>query len=203
MNFFFPEWVPVWGQLTLLVLAAVFGICFLLMPFAVFGLKGRLNYVNQQMEDIQAQLRVLLKRSAETRERPQPRVVQSFSGNPDKRDQERNASLNEKKTSAASYIYPLAMMKKRSQPMTVPADQEMRTDQGAKGPEPYTGNETRENGNEGGERGSGNIFVGNTREIYTGHGDGQVYDPPSSSVDEKKEEIIKKRTEPILRWPPK
>lgn len=54
-----PDWVPWWGQLVILVIAILFAIAFLMMPFAVFGLKGRLDFLEAQLDDIHAELRML------------------------------------------------------------------------------------------------------------------------------------------------
>ncbi|GGC35012.1 hypothetical protein GCM10011504_11740 [Siccirubricoccus deserti] len=50
-----PEWT---GLLALLVLLLV-GLAYLLMPFSVFGLKGRLDSLEAQLDDIQNEIRSL------------------------------------------------------------------------------------------------------------------------------------------------
>lgn len=50
-----PEWT---GLLALLVLLLV-GLAYLLMPFSVFGVKGRLDLLEEQLDEIQAELRGL------------------------------------------------------------------------------------------------------------------------------------------------
>ncbi|MDE7547139.1 hypothetical protein PY793_03940 [Acetobacter fabarum] len=57
MTLSFPEWVPLWGQLLVLAVGIVFGLAFMMMPFAVFGVKGRLAELSLQMEELQAELR--------------------------------------------------------------------------------------------------------------------------------------------------
>ncbi|CAP57118.1 hypothetical protein [Gluconacetobacter diazotrophicus] len=59
MPFPFSDWMPWWLQLTLLILGTLFAFVWLLMPFAVFGVKGRLDALALQIEDLQAELRVL------------------------------------------------------------------------------------------------------------------------------------------------
>ncbi|MBB2200419.1 hypothetical protein [Gluconacetobacter tumulisoli] len=59
MPFPFSDWMPWWLQLTLLIAGTLFAFVWLLMPFAVFGLKGRLDAIALQLEDLQAELRVL------------------------------------------------------------------------------------------------------------------------------------------------
>lgn len=65
-----PSWVPWWGQLSILVIAILFGLAFLMMPFAVFGLKGRLDFLEAQLDDIHAELRMLATRLPDADRRP-------------------------------------------------------------------------------------------------------------------------------------
>lgn len=55
----FPEWMPPWAQAALLVGGILFALVWLLVPFAVFGVKGRLDNLAVQLDDLQAQLRVM------------------------------------------------------------------------------------------------------------------------------------------------
>lgn len=57
MTLSFPEWVPLWGQLLVLGVGIVFGLAFMMMPFAVFGVKSRLAELSLQLEELQAELR--------------------------------------------------------------------------------------------------------------------------------------------------
>ncbi|WP_338332418.1 hypothetical protein [Acetobacter sp. LMG 32666] len=57
MTLSFPEWVPLWGQLLVLAVGIVFGLAFMMMPFAVFGVKSRLAELSLQLEELQAELR--------------------------------------------------------------------------------------------------------------------------------------------------
>ena len=59
-----PEWTGLLALLVLLLLAA----CLLVMPFSVFGLKGRLDAIEAQLDELRADLRGL---SARLVERPQ------------------------------------------------------------------------------------------------------------------------------------
>ena len=71
-----PDWVPWWAQLALLALALLFALALLLMPFAVFGLKGRLDLLEAQLDDIHADLRMLAMRLPDMEpQRPTRRVV--------------------------------------------------------------------------------------------------------------------------------
>jgi hypothetical protein len=68
-----PDWVPAWVQLALLVLGLLFGFAFLMMPFAVFGIKGRLEMLESQLEDVHAELRMVAMRLS-VAERPEPEL---------------------------------------------------------------------------------------------------------------------------------
>jgi len=54
-----PDWVPPWGQLVILVAVLLFGLMFLMMPFAVFGVKGRLDTLEARLDEIQGEIRSL------------------------------------------------------------------------------------------------------------------------------------------------
>ena len=70
LNLPLPNWVPWWGQLAILVVAILFGLAFLMMPFAVFGLKGRLDFLEAQLDDIHAEIRMLAMRLPDPDRRP-------------------------------------------------------------------------------------------------------------------------------------
>lgn len=57
MTLSFPEWMPLWGQLLVLAVGIVFGLAFMMMPFAVFGVKSRLAELSLQLEELQAEMR--------------------------------------------------------------------------------------------------------------------------------------------------
>lgn len=65
-----PDWIPWWGQLAIIVVAILFGLAFLMVPFAVFGLKGRLDFLEAQLDDIHAELRMLAMRLPDLDHRP-------------------------------------------------------------------------------------------------------------------------------------
>lgn len=58
-----PEWTGLVALLILLLLA----VCLLVMPFSVFGVKGRLDSIEAQLDDLRAELRVMTARQAEPR----------------------------------------------------------------------------------------------------------------------------------------
>ncbi len=57
-----PDWIPWWAQLAIIVAGVLFCLAILLMPFAVFGLKGRLDVLEAQLDDIHAEIRMLAMR---------------------------------------------------------------------------------------------------------------------------------------------
>ena len=61
----FPDWVPGWIQLALVIVAILLGLAFLLMPFSVFGVKARLEAVEIRLDEIQAEIRSLSMRLPE------------------------------------------------------------------------------------------------------------------------------------------
>ncbi len=62
MSLAIPDWMPLWAQVLLLGLGIIVIVAFLLMPFAVYGVKGRLSEIALQLEDAKADLRVLTMR---------------------------------------------------------------------------------------------------------------------------------------------
>lgn len=55
----FPDWVPPWVPLALLVPCLLFALAFLFMPFSVIGLKGRLDAIEARLDEIQGEIRSL------------------------------------------------------------------------------------------------------------------------------------------------
>lgn len=62
--------LPDWSGLVALLLLLLTGLAYLLMPFAVFGLKGRLEGLEAQLDEIQAELRAVSLRLTEPPRRP-------------------------------------------------------------------------------------------------------------------------------------
>ncbi len=59
--------LPDWAVLILLLIGGVYALAMLAMPFAVFGVKSRLSAMEEQLEDIQEELRVMALRQAGAR----------------------------------------------------------------------------------------------------------------------------------------
>ncbi len=58
----FPDWMPPWAQLILVVAGLLAGLAFLAMPFSVFGIKGRLDAIENRLDEMQGDLRKLAQR---------------------------------------------------------------------------------------------------------------------------------------------
>jgi hypothetical protein len=55
----FPDWVPWWVPMVLLVPALLYGLAFLFMPFSVLGVKTRLEVIEGRLDEIQQEIRHL------------------------------------------------------------------------------------------------------------------------------------------------
>jgi len=65
--FSLPDWLPWWVPFAVLVPALLYLLVFLLMPFSVFGLKGRLDSIEARLDEIQGEIRTLVLRMPEAR----------------------------------------------------------------------------------------------------------------------------------------
>ena len=59
MPFALPDWLPWWVPLAVLVPVLLYLAVFLLMPFSVFGVKGRLDLIEARLDEIQGEIRSL------------------------------------------------------------------------------------------------------------------------------------------------
>ena len=59
LPFEFPDWVPWWVQTLLVVAGVLFALAFLLMPFATFGVKSRLDSRQLHLDALGVELRSL------------------------------------------------------------------------------------------------------------------------------------------------
>jgi len=62
----FPDWVPPWAQLLVLIVGIMLALAFAMMPFSVFGLKSRLEGIEARLDEIQGEIRALALRLPET-----------------------------------------------------------------------------------------------------------------------------------------
>jgi len=65
LPFALPDWVPWWVPLALLVPCLLYALAFVVMPFSVFGLKGRLDALDARLDEIQGEIRSLAMRMPE------------------------------------------------------------------------------------------------------------------------------------------
>ncbi len=65
LPFALPDWVPWWVSIVVIVPVVLFALAFLLMPFSVFGVKGRLEAVEARLDEIQGEIRSLALRLPE------------------------------------------------------------------------------------------------------------------------------------------
>lgn len=61
----FPDWMPWWTHLAILLAILFFALMFLLMPFSVFGTKSRLEGIEARLDEIQGEIRSLALRLPE------------------------------------------------------------------------------------------------------------------------------------------
>jgi hypothetical protein len=59
LPFSLPDWLPWWVPLIVLVPVLLYLLLFLVMPFSVFGLKGRLDLIEARLDEIQGEIRRL------------------------------------------------------------------------------------------------------------------------------------------------
>lgn len=62
LPFALPAWLPWWLPMLILLPAGLYLLVFLLMPFSVFGVKGRLDAIEARLDEIQQDLRALIQR---------------------------------------------------------------------------------------------------------------------------------------------
>ena len=65
LPFSLPDWAPPWLGFVLVVAGALMLLALLVMPFSVFGLKGRLDGVEARLDEIQHEIRSLALRLPE------------------------------------------------------------------------------------------------------------------------------------------
>ena len=75
----FPDWMPWWLQLLVVIAVLLLGLAFAMMPFGVFGLKARLDAVEGTLDDVLSELRTLSHRLPEPGREPydEPAVLRA------------------------------------------------------------------------------------------------------------------------------
>lgn len=71
--------LPDWVGLVVLVTLALVALAYLLMPFSVFGLKGRLDAIEAQLDEIQTEIRTLALRLPEPGRTRRPPVEDDWA----------------------------------------------------------------------------------------------------------------------------
>ncbi|POF62954.1 hypothetical protein CFR73_01850 [Novacetimonas maltaceti] len=74
-----PEWLPQWAQALVLIAGLLFVALWMVVPFAVIGVKGRLDALAVQIDDLQAELRVMAMSSTSAPAREEAEIT---SGEP-------------------------------------------------------------------------------------------------------------------------
>jgi hypothetical protein len=64
LPFALPDWMPPWAALIIAIVAALYALLFLIMPFSVFGVKGRIDALEAQIEQLHDEVRMLAMRAA-------------------------------------------------------------------------------------------------------------------------------------------
>jgi hypothetical protein len=70
--------MPEWTGLLILVVGLLCAAAFLLMPFSVFGVKARLEAIEVQLDEIQAEIRSLALRLTEPDLPPRPLITEEW-----------------------------------------------------------------------------------------------------------------------------
>jgi hypothetical protein len=74
--------LPEWTGLIVLVLLLLVALAYLLMPFSVFGVKGRLDAIEAQLDEIQTEIRTLALRLPEPGRSRRPPVEDDWAEPP-------------------------------------------------------------------------------------------------------------------------
>jgi hypothetical protein len=54
-----PDWLPGWALIALLAIGILYLVAFLALPFAVFGVKGKLDLLDARIDALQGEIRAL------------------------------------------------------------------------------------------------------------------------------------------------
>src|SRR5579883_1026250 len=68
LPFTLPDWVPWWAVLLGIIVGLFVALAYLCMPFAVYGVKGRLATMEARLDEIQGEIRSLALRLPERHE---------------------------------------------------------------------------------------------------------------------------------------
>ncbi|WP_429956032.1 hypothetical protein ACQW08_03250 [Gluconobacter japonicus] len=108
------SWLPAWALMCLLIVAGLFGLALLCMPFAIFGVKPRLQELEFQIAELRAELQSLTLRLTVP---PSDRTVASGQGleggmrAPLRSTQEKVRSVEPASPKTADYFEPVAVVR--------------------------------------------------------------------------------------------
>ncbi len=77
-----PAGLPDWVGLAALLVLALVALAYLLMPFSVFGVKGRLDAIEAQLDELQTEIRTLALRLPEPSRTRRPPVEDDWAEPP-------------------------------------------------------------------------------------------------------------------------
>lgn len=66
LPFALPDWLPWWVPVVVLIPVLLYFAVFLMVPFSVFGVKGRLDLIEARLDEIQGEIRTLSLRLPES-----------------------------------------------------------------------------------------------------------------------------------------
>ncbi|GBR14432.1 chromosomal replication initiator protein DnaA [Gluconobacter frateurii] len=187
------SWLPTWAMMCLLIIAGLFGLALLCMPFAVFGVKPRLQELEFQIAELRAELQSLTLRLTAP---PSDRTVasgQSVEGTlraPLRSTPEKMRSGEPAPSKTADYFEPAAVVRAdgptyEDGPMA--ADPEVLR-RAVKKQEPAK---------------SWSRAPWEDERPQTGNREREELAPRSVATRNDDEETFRRRAEPKLRWPPR
>lgn len=187
------SWLPFCALMCLLIVAGLFGLALLCMPFAVFGVKPRLQELEFQIAELRAELQSLTLRLTAP---PSDRTVtsgQSVEGGmrtPLRSAQEKVRSVEPVPSKAADYFEPVAVVRTEGPtyedgPMAADPEMLRRT---VKRQEPTK---------------SWSRAPWEDERPQPGSREREELAPRSVATRNDDEETLRRRAEPKLRWPPR
>ncbi|AFW01897.1 hypothetical protein BAR24_14265 [Gluconobacter oxydans] len=187
------SWLPTWAMMCLLIIAGLFGLALLCMPFAVFGVKPRLQELEFQIAELRAELQSLTLRLTAP---PSDRAVASGPVRedsvraPSRAMPEKVRAVEPAPSKAADYFEPVAVVRAEGPtyedgPMA--ADPEVLR-RAVKRQEPAK---------------SWSRAPWEDERTQAGSREREELAPRSVATRSDDEETLRRRAEPKLRWPPR
>ncbi|GAC88370.1 hypothetical protein NBRC3257_0182 [Gluconobacter thailandicus NBRC 3257] len=187
------SWLPTWAMMCLLIIAGLFGLALLCMPFAVFGVKPRLQELEFQIAELRAELQSLTLRLTAP---PSDRTVASGPVRedsvraPSRATPEKVRAVEPAPSKTADYFEPVAVVRAEGPtyedgPMA--ADPEVLR-RAVKRQEPAK---------------SWSRAPWEEERTQAGSREREELAPRSVATRSDDEETLRRRAEPKLRWPPR